>query len=166
MSQDELRLIHIEWLLITRWWVFAGIGIAVILNALAAFANYRAIGRVEDMQTMVSNRSIQNTASIDAAMRQMLIYQQETVQYWDKLSKDNSKLKVPRVTVKAPTATPVPAGVIISAAPLSDAELTRPITPKPSPAPAPVKAHKHKPTQTPTPKPAFKWPWSNPKSTR
>jgi hypothetical protein len=165
MSQDELRLIHIEWLLITRWWVFAGIGIAVILNALAAFANYRAIGRVEDMQTMVSNRSIQNTASIDAAMRQMLIYQQETVQYWDKLSKDNPKVKVPRVTVKPPIApSTIPDGVIVSARPLSDAELTRTAISKPSPTP--VKAHKHKPQQAPTPKPSFKWPWSNPKSTR
>jgi hypothetical protein len=166
MSQDELRLQHIEHLLTGRWWVFAAIGLTLLLNGFASVANYRAINRVQAMQTLANNRSIENKASIDAIMRQMIVYQQETVQYWDKLSKDNSKLKVPRVTVKAPTATPVPAGVIISAAPLSDAELTRPITPKPSPAPAPVKAHKHKPKQTPTPKPAFKWPWSNPKSTR
>jgi hypothetical protein len=166
MSADELRLQHIEHLLVMRWWVFAVIGIAIVLSALSSYANYRALIRVEDMQAKVNDRSVRNTASIDAVIRQMVIYQQETVQYWDKLSRDNVKLKVPRVTVKAPTATPVPAGVIVSANPLSDAELTRPMAARPSPPPAPVKAHKHKPKQTPTPKPLFKWPWSNPNSTR
>jgi hypothetical protein len=155
MSRDELRLKHIERMLVMRWWIFSVIGFALILNAAAVFLNYNSIGRLEDSQRIANVRSLNNTAAVDSLMRQMLIYQQQTVQYWDKLSKDNPKVKVPRVTVK-----PV---VAIPPEPLSDSELTRLTAPKPTPIP--VKAHKPKPKPTPTPQP-FKWPWSNPSKTR
>lgn len=82
-----------------------------------------------------------NDARIDAQEAQLIIYMKLTTQYWDKLSKDNPKIRVPRPVETTPAD--------LTPAPKTDAELTRP-----RPAAPPNKSATHKSTP---PKPAGLW---------
>src|SRR5205823_12315595 len=93
--------------------------------------------------------SIRNEAAIDASVKQMLVYQQQTVQRWDALSKWNPHVKVPKAVVPPPpVASPAETPSV-----LSDEELKRNPDPK---QPNVSTAAKHKPRPTPTSTPWWK----------
>jgi hypothetical protein len=159
LTEARIALEHIERTLRFRWWIFGVIAIALAANGLTTCLNSDSISRIEQRGIVSDARSLENKATIDAAIKQQVIYQQQLVQYWDALAKKNPKVNVPRVTVRPPSPAPVvrPQNeVTVTASPLSDAELTRSPSAKPAPTPRHSKpTHKHKSTPTATPKPWY-----------
>jgi hypothetical protein len=164
IADARIALEHIDGTLKTRWWLFGGMAIAIILNSVATCSNMVSMGRLEKRSITADVRSIENKAAIDAAIKQQVIYQQQLVQYWDALAKKNPKVNVPRVIVHPPN--PSPSAKPDNAAPLSDAELTRSPSAKPTPAHHTVSKSTHKRNPKPTASPGIIDRLFKPKSTR
>jgi hypothetical protein len=152
--------------LVLRWWIFGLIALIVLVGSIGAFYNLMAVQRIEVITLAADLRSRTNEASIEAAIKQQIIYQQQLAQYMDFLSRKNPKVKVPRVVVRPPIVLPSPSPSpspsvtpdIIN--PLTEADLTRDSV---SPAPGrPSTARQRKPKPKPTATP-FRWPWTRSK---
>src|SRR5438552_5285797 len=139
---DDIRLSveRIESILKRRWLLFSVIFAAMVLCLIVVYVELNTIRRIEIVTNQADSRSIRNEAAIDASVKQMLVYQQQTVQRWDALSKWNPRVKVPKAVVPPPVASPAETPAV-----LSDEELKRNPDPK-QPTVSTVVKHKPRPT--------------------
>ena len=158
-TEEHETLHHIEKILVVRYWLFLGIIICLIVMSFGIYGNMTNVSRLEKKLGEQDVRSAQNRALIESSYQQQIIFQTTIAQIMDKMSKENPRLRVPRVPIKAPpdvSGSPTPDQLKST-----DEELSR-TKPKTMPTPKP-EAHsksKHKPTPSPTAR--FKWPWQSP----
>lgn len=143
---------RIEHILVHRWWLFTLMFFIALLSLIALYVDISVGKRVERTTSATDSREARNEFALDAAMKQMIIYQQQTVQRWDALAKWNPKVRVPKAVVTPPRPPPPVTSPTPTETPpivLSEADLSR--NPTSSFKGSKATSVRHKPTPTKLP---------------